>query len=357
MFKIVNSFQGAFGPPTAGHYEAMRLAALATLRDYPDPSVTILMLYMPTAAGSAKKHLLPTQAARKAALDYFCTMLHTDTTPELVANRERIFFQTSTIEYELYNATEVQGEAKKAGDTATYWTLKQLRATYPTSTICLTMGLDNLFDLPFWANVQKYPEYLQGSAGQIYVLQRDEEAEIETQTHVWVPPIKFNKFASWNPKFKDGSIHQTPYEESDLHKKLATEFPPSNTSLDTILKSIHFVLLESPPPTSSSLLRIALMKYYNTGANAAAKAKYYNALKILTGPHNPVKLNDPDFNTKKTTDPWYQSYIQSRNLENPKKLNSFNANFNAKFPRVLTRGGSRKRRNQRKTQRRRTYKI
>jgi len=311
------------------------------------------MLYMPTAAGSAKKHLLPTQAARKQALDYFCTRLSTDPSPELAANRDRIFFQTSTIEYDLYNKTDVQGEVKKAGDTATYWTLKELRATYNESIICLTMGLDNMFDLPFWANVHKYPEYVHG---QIYVLQRDEEAEIETQTHLWIPPIKFNKFPSWHPKFKDGSIHQTPYEDSDLYARLRTEFPPSNTSLDSILKSISFVLLGKPAPTSSSLLRIALMKYYGTNSQPA-NAKYYNALKILASPHTPLALNDPKFNAKKETDPWYQSYIQSRNLENPRKLNSFDTNFNVKFPRVLAKGGKRATRKQRKIIKRRTIKC
>jgi len=338
-YTIINSFQGAFGPPTAGHYAAMHSAALATLHDYPAPTDTILMLYMPTAASSSKKHLEPTQAARAAALQYFCGMLNADKHPELVANRNRIFFDTSMIEYELYNKTEVLDEPKRAGDTGTYWTLKVLQATYPSARICITMGLDNLFDLPFWLNVQKYPEYLRGEAGQIYVLQRDEEAEIDTQTHAWVSPIKFNKFASWHPKFKDGSIHQTQYEASDLYTKLSTRSPgPDGQLLDTILKSIHFRILNKPPPTSSSLLRAALIKYYGTNTKAP-NVRYYNALKILEAPHIPRRVNDPAFTGN---DPWYQSYLISSRLEDPKKLNAFNTEFNAKFPDVLSKAGGRR---------------
>ena len=66
---VVNSYQGAFGPPTHGHYEAMLFAARKTIEENPDKQ--ILMLYMPTAESSSKPHLKLTQTERIDALSEF----------------------------------------------------------------------------------------------------------------------------------------------------------------------------------------------------------------------------------------------------------------------------------------------
>jgi hypothetical protein len=72
-YQVVNSYQGAFGPPTLGHYEAMLAAARTTLKNY--GGAKILMLFMPTAASSSKTHLLHTQKERIESLNVYCKML------------------------------------------------------------------------------------------------------------------------------------------------------------------------------------------------------------------------------------------------------------------------------------------
>ena len=71
-YDVVFSYQGAFGPPTYGHYKSMEAFAQKLNTDFPDEK--ILMLFMPTAGGS-KSHLLPTRIMRKKVLDMFCNML------------------------------------------------------------------------------------------------------------------------------------------------------------------------------------------------------------------------------------------------------------------------------------------
>ena len=91
---IVNSYQGAFGPPTKGHYEAMLFAARKTIEM--NPGKEILMLYMPTAESSSKPHLKLTQEERIKALTEFCTKLKTE------ISYDKINFEASRIEYEIF---------------------------------------------------------------------------------------------------------------------------------------------------------------------------------------------------------------------------------------------------------------
>lgn len=335
-YAVVNSFQGAFGPPTRGHYEGMLLAAQKTLEQYPEGN--ILMLYMPTCGSSAKPHLLDTMDARIECLNLFCAKLKAEIP---APHNDRIFFEPSTIEYDLYRRTEVLGEAKPDKDTATYWTLKTLKNTYPDSTICLTMGLDNLFDLPFWKNVGTYPTYV---TGKIYVLgravkpidaQRTETVEgIAAQSNSGSKPLRFHKYASWHAKYKDGSIVNAPIDGSDLAVKLETLYP--------ILSHIDFVMLATPPPTSSSLLRVALIKYYGEKTQ-----KYASAIKTLTG-FDPVPLDaDP------SEDPWFKTFAIAAKYEKPDDIASFNADFAKAFP---SSGGKRSSRRSKRTGRK-TYRY
>lgn len=190
--EIVNSYQGAFGPPTKGHYEAMLFAAIKTLAEFPDKQ--ILMLYMPTAESSSKPHLALTKDERIVALTEFCTKLKGEF-PEAKIN-----FEASTIEYEIY---------KEKKSTATIHTLKALKSAYPTATLCLTMGLDNLYDLPFWGDVENYTYYTK----RIYVPTRDVTPEDKQKTitmNIGGADLTFNKYASWDKLYK-GDIGAVPY--------------------------------------------------------------------------------------------------------------------------------------------------
>ena len=291
QYAVVNSYQGAFGPPTLGHYQAMLFAAKATAKDFPDGK--ILMLFMPTAAGSAKPHLVLTKDERIEALTEYCNKLKEE------INDPRIEFQASRIEYELYD---------KKADSATIRTLERLGVVYKTK-ICITMGLDNLFDLPFWNRVQEYPTYI----NTIYVPVRDISAEDESKTTEVTlneTTLRFNNFASWD-------------------KKNATSL---NTQLQIVqlgLAKLNFQMLGKPSPTSSSLLRIALLKYYGGDETK------YKHVKKLEG-REPVRLEAED--EIKTKDPWYMSYLKTNHLEKPEKMASFNADYAASG---LASGGAR----------------
>jgi len=327
--EIVNSYQGAFGPPTKGHYEAMLYAARKTLADFPDKQ--ILMLYMPTAESSSKPHLALTKDERIVALSEFCAKLKAEF-PEAKIN-----FEASTIEYTIYNE-------KKS--TATIHTLRALKATYPIATILLTMGLDNLYDLPFWGEVENYAYYIK----RIYVPTRDITPEDEKKTltmNIGGSDLTFNKYASWDARYK-GDISAVTYESSELKVKLENLWTPPNTeankmvqtkSLKQLFESMKFVLLEKPSPTSSSLLRVALKKYYTDG-----EEKYLSAVKTLEG-REPVPNSVSE--AEKAADPWYTINQKAQHLEKPAKVESFDKDFKVAFPNTSG-GGRRKTRRNRK---------
>ena len=158
-YDVVFSYQGAFGPPTYGHYKSMEAFAQKLNTDFPDEK--ILMLFMPTAGGS-KSHLLPTRIMRKTVLDMFCNMLNSKFT--------NIKFETSGIENEIFDAEGTKGK------TTTIYTIDELKKLHPTSKICLGMGLDNAYQLPYWQDIDKYVDLVH----KIYVVPRTPtEAELE----------------------------------------------------------------------------------------------------------------------------------------------------------------------------------
>ena len=285
---VVNSYQGAFGPPTLGHYQAMSMAAKQTLEDC---SGNVLMLFMPTAASSSKKHLAVTQDERIEALNVFCAGLKRD------FSDPRIRFEASRLEYDIY--TE-----KKS--TATIYTIDALKALYPSAQIALTMGLDNLYDLPFWVKADEYADKLRA----IYVAMRDTTPEDEANTkeeelgfNEQKKTLRFNKFASWNSK-----------KTTSLESKLET--------LKSKFDRMNFKFLGKPVPTSSSLLRGALYKYYSEDK----KSIYLEALKKLIGPL---------FDQTKHNNPWYKSLVkmieaegdETKRTDVKKKANSFNKDY------------------------------
>lgn len=322
--EIVNSFQGAFGPPTQGHYEAMLYAANKTREQYPDKK--ILMLYMPTAESTSKPHLKLSQEERIKALTEFCKKLKAE------IGYDKINFEASRMEYDIF-------QDKKS--TATIHTLKALKAKYPKATVLLTMGLDNLFDLPFWGDVETYCLYTKN----IYVLSRDVTQEDESKL-LDVPvnghTLKFHKFASWDARMK-GDVSQISYDESELKNKLEKLWTVPNVGengeLKTLLEifnTINFQVLEAKPsPTSSSLLRVALKKYYVD----PSEDKYLAAVKTLEG-RTPVLRTASE--AEKLEDPWFSATMKTHHLEKQAKLNSFNTDFRGTFKSVPLGGKRRK---------------
>ena len=74
--KVIFTYQGAFGPPTFGHYKCMEIFTKKVMEDYPTNNHKITMLFMPTAQSSSKPHLKPTQKLRLKILnDIYCSNL------------------------------------------------------------------------------------------------------------------------------------------------------------------------------------------------------------------------------------------------------------------------------------------
>jgi nicotinic acid mononucleotide adenylyltransferase len=333
---VVVSYQGAFGPPTLGHYEAMKFAAQKALEEYPGKSIH--MLFMPTAKGSAKPHLELTKDERIQALTEFCSKLKGE------MSEAPISFEPSTIEYAIT-------EEKKS--TATIHTLRALKSKYPISEIVLAMGLDNLFDLPFWEESQNYPAFTK----KVYVLSRTVTSEDQTKTlqiNLNGTPLTFNKYASWNSLYKQPTIGDISYDVSDLKNKLEKLWakPPTDPtkmsevkSLKQLFEEIKFVMLKQPSPTSSSLLRVALKKYYSDDQHAG---DYLQPLKQLIG-RDPVLHSATE--EEKVKDPWYVMFKKTHQLEKAEKLASFDADFTAAFPdlKIHSQGGGKRSKNRRRT--------
>jgi nicotinic acid mononucleotide adenylyltransferase len=163
-YDVVFSYQGAFGPPTYGHYKSMDAFAKQLTTDFEGKN--ILMLFMPTAGGS-KTHLQPTRDSRKKVLDVFCSMLK-DTHPNIT-------FETSPIENEIFDDVTTKGK------TATIYTIDKLKTKYPNSTICLGMGLDNAYQLPYWEKINEYST----KVAKIYVVPRTPTAEELEKTRLF----------------------------------------------------------------------------------------------------------------------------------------------------------------------------
>ena len=298
--EVVSSFQGAFGPPTRGHYEAMKMAAIQHLIDFPN-AIKITILWMPTASGSAKKHLALTQVERFNALQVFSDMLM----EELGRERDvsKLTIKPSDIEYQLFQAIK---------NTATIFTLKKLKEIYPKARLTVTMGLDNLFELPYWLESITYPDY----AKDIYVTKRTITPEdIKKTTEVEHEGMKL-RFVTI-PPYGKGTI--------DLFKPTLGQF--------------RFHMLDKPLGTSSSLLRVALIKYYGRPEVPANTDK-------TKGPEHSWSWDEVEHDSKykkaveflegrtitEESDPWYACHIKACHLELPTKIDSFDSDFRKEFP-------------------------
>ena len=73
--NLIFSYQGAFGPPTYGHYQSMLFFSRMIQEYIEDKEYNVTMLFMPTAISGSKKHLQPTQDLRIETLKIFCEKL------------------------------------------------------------------------------------------------------------------------------------------------------------------------------------------------------------------------------------------------------------------------------------------
>lgn len=219
MSNLIFSFQGSFGPPTLGHLMSMLCFAEQIDKDFCDYKKT--MLFMP-AAGGSKTHLFPTRASRFHVLRIFCEILK--------PFYPNITFGVSDIEYNIAGADNNKS-------VATIHTIRELNKlkTSADDKICLGMGLDNAYQLPYWESIDEYVQYLD----KIYVVHRDPTpAEIEN----------IGLFDVLNANGTCAKLYFDTRVPSWAKKPMS---PTSCCPLPTIV-TIHD---ESIPPTSSSMMR------------------------------------------------------------------------------------------------------
>jgi nicotinic acid mononucleotide adenylyltransferase len=147
--KLIFSFQGAFGPPTYGHYQSMETFITKVKADYPEHDYSFL--FMPTARSGSKLHLEPTQQNRIDILREFSGRLSTE---------HSVHVEASIIEYGIYNDIKV---------TDTIYTINKIKEVNPEAVIVLGMGQDNVLQLPFWKDIEKYKELVE----KIYIVKRE----------------------------------------------------------------------------------------------------------------------------------------------------------------------------------------
>jgi nicotinic acid mononucleotide adenylyltransferase len=325
-YDIVNSFQGAFGMPTLGHVQSMLFSALATAEKYSGKN--ILMLFMPTAAGSEKPHLVITQAERIQALsmacDYLTSVIASDPTITIPAGTT-ITFKVSPLEYNIYDYAEPETTpeesrtllfGKGARDTATIWTILKLRELGAKG-IVLTMGKDNLFDLPFWKRVQDYPSLLTDST--IFVVDRSlTDADMSKTNAITFgdKSLRFSKSVKWI-KNTNGNPLPVARQLDKVVSSISLPGKPSETkSLGDFISSINVVDLPKPSGTSSSLLRCALYGYYKRKMDLP----YEEHLDALLGAFAPLLPKPTDSEEVKNKNPWYRSFIITEAIVAPKCL-------------------------------------
>lgn len=273
--RVVFTFQGAFGPPTYGHYMSMKNFATKISQDYPSDKNEVTMLFMPSGNSSDKKHLLPTQSDRKAVLDVFCEMLKTDF-PQLT-------FETSEIEYNVVN----EGEVAKSNP-ATITTLEKIGDKYHNATILVGMGLDNMFELPFWTSIDEYANKCE----KIYVVDRelseDERGMVKTCTITNASSganveIKIKaSIPSWWNKGDNLKITKEMAEKLGLDTKEINSNVELNAKMTTAPEFNYsgqlpeIVIIKPPsdmqiPGTSSTLLRKLIASFNAPGVDESRK--------------------------------------------------------------------------------------
>jgi nicotinic acid mononucleotide adenylyltransferase len=316
--NIVFSFQGAFGPPTWGHYMSMKLFAIAVLSDYSDRN--IIMLFMPTAKSSSKPHLALTQDARMAILKEFCRLLKTE--PEFAD--QRIEFDVSTIEYNLAKTDDPDPRLKSGNTIVTIDELVKGKSK-PDDKILLGIGFDNMMQLPYWAEVDKYKDHVD----KIYVSYRTLSTEEIAKTKVYTIT---EDVSDEKPKLRFDTKIPTFLKKTDIVVKgfgLPIDTSTIEMAQDAITKSDddNFRLplpsikivgqtgeTSEIPATSSSMMRYFIKKYIQASSiEDVGTTKQYKQ-KIKNTMFGPIHVPE-------TWDDLFSTTIEDyKNPENYKKI-------------------------------------
>jgi nicotinic acid mononucleotide adenylyltransferase len=231
MSRIVFSYQGAFGPPTYGHYKSMETFIEEITKDY-GYDKTYTFLFMPTKKSSSKPHLEGTMVQREKILEKFCEKLRKKY-PDVTIAPSRIEFDKHT-----------------PSDTIN--TIDVLTREYGDSTIILGMGKDNALQLPYWARIGEYKDNVES----IYLVNR--EVGGETRVFENKEGDLIGTFDAKVPKWAAKDERLGPVfkkEAADLKASdLVEGIIPDGTTIDIELPEIREINANIPP-SSSSMIR------------------------------------------------------------------------------------------------------
>jgi nicotinic acid mononucleotide adenylyltransferase len=239
---IVFSYQGAFAPPTYGHYKSMDTFIDRVITDYGSSSHdnTYTFLFMPTKKSSSKPHLEFTMDQRKEILQIFSDKLKQKYTDE------NIHIDPSTIEFDKDTSSD------------TINTIKVLEVEYPNAKIILGMGKDNALQLPYWANIGDY----ESKVDKIYLVQREVDGD-----HVRI--FKNDKdeiigtFDTVVPSWAQKNEKLQPVFEIKTEELIDGNKIPADARMNIGLPVI--VEIEANiPPSSSSMIRHFISRIINS---------------------------------------------------------------------------------------------
>lgn len=264
MKNLYLSYQGTFGPPTFGHFKVMDSFAQKVESDY-GSIFKINMLFMPTSESNSKPHLKLSKDSRLKILNEFCERLN--------KKYSHISFSVSLIEFNIF-------EEKKSSHSI--YTIEKLREiSKPGDLIFFGMGLDNLYQIPYWHRIEEFSENIDG----IYYVDREiEEKDLNIIDDFMVFDqellndykekfIKFQKILPWNMgpikifdrfmKFRSSTNYNKIDYAKDVFVKgfdVTTLYPKNNVinmSLPNFISLSEYVI----PNTSSSMVRFFICKF------------------------------------------------------------------------------------------------
>lgn len=284
------SYQGAFGPPTFGHYKIMDSLAQKVEKDFGD-NYKINMFFMPTSESNSKPHLKLSKDSRIKVLNNFCERLG--------KKYKNITFTSSTIEYKIY---------EEKGSSYSIYTIEKLREiSQAGDLIFFGMSLDNLYQIPYWFKIKEFSENIDGI---YYVDRKINEKDLKIVDDFMVSGqellsnntekfIKFQKILPWSMepldifdkfmKFKSG-INYTKIDSSTdsfLKGFDVTSLYPKNNVINFSLPNFISLNEYTIQDTSSSMMRFFIYKFLET---KDIKFKDYVKNLMFSVDYNNVKL-------------------------------------------------------------------
>jgi nicotinic acid mononucleotide adenylyltransferase len=293
--NIIFSYQGSFGPPTYGHYKSMIAFAENLSKEY----LGDIRMYFMMSPGGSKNHLFKTIDLRRKVLQNFCDILNIEKNNNKEIENKNISFYVGEHEIKIAN-----GEDKSIHTIDTINELIIERDKLNNSNenekyeICLGMGLDNAFQLPYWSKIDEYSK----NVHKIYIVKRDLTKEDEEKTRLFevkhknpdtIVEMRFDVTVPWtNTTFlkcflpdNNNNITLQKGEKDNLIKKLISVNNNGKEPYKFYQSLPRIVVIDKKiPATSSSMLRYFIYNYLSE-ENIIIKGKYLEKIKnIMFGP-------------------------------------------------------------------------